>query len=89
MYTVLRFFSYCIIINEVFLPCQYARTELIKNNQSPQFTKAIEIEYRFEELQKLKFTIYDLDNATVSLGDDDFLGEIECSLGEVCTIAAV
>ncbi len=73
----------------MFLPCQYARTELIKNNQSPQFTKAIEIEYRFEELQKLKFTIYDLDNATVSLGDDDFLGEIECSLGEVCTIAAV
>ncbi len=34
-------------------------------------------------MQKLKFSVYDLDNATVSLGDDDFLGEIECSLGEV------
>lgn len=68
---------------------QYARTELIKNNQNPQFTKSIEIEYRFEELQKLKFTVYDLDNTTVSLGDDDFLGEIECSLGEVCACMCV
>ena len=42
------------------------------------------MEYRFEEAQKLRFSIYDLDNETASLGDDDFLGSIECSLGEVC-----
>ena len=41
------------------------------------------MEYRFEEAQKLKFAVYDLDNATASLGDDDFLGALECSLGEV------
>ena len=27
--------------------------------------------------------MYDLDNTTPSLGDDDFLGQIECTLGEV------
>ena len=41
------------------------------------------MEYRFEEAQKLKFSVYDLDNDTASLGDDDFLGSIECTLGEV------
>ena len=62
---------------------QYARTELIKNNLNPEFSKAIELDYRFEEVQKLKFSVYDLDNDTSSLSDDDFLGGLECTLGEV------
>ena len=41
------------------------------------------MEYRFEEAQKLRFAVYDLDNETASLADDDFLGSLECSLGEV------
>jgi hypothetical protein len=41
------------------------------------------LEYRFEEAQKLRFAVYDLDNETASLADDDFLGSLECSLGEV------
>ena len=45
----------------------------------------IEIEYRFEEVQNLKFMVYDLDNATSRLDDDDFLGCIQCTLGEVST----
>ena len=65
------------------MPSQYTRTELIKNNQNPSFTKAVAIDYQFEEVQKLKFVVYDLDNDTASLGDDDFLGELECTLGEV------
>ena len=44
------------------------------------------MEYRFEEVQKLRFVVYDLDNETATLDDDDFLGSIECSLGEVFTI---
>lgn len=34
-------------------------------------------------VQKLKFGIYDIDNKTVELSDDDFLGECECTLGQV------
>ena len=35
-------------------------------------------------MQRLKFNVYDLDNESASLADDDFLGCLECSLGEVC-----
>ena len=56
---------------------------MIKNSLNPEFAKVINMEYRFEELQKLKFSVYDIDNATDSLGDDDFLGSLECTLGEV------
>ena len=34
-------------------------------------------------VQKLKFTVYDVDNETVKLADDDFLGTMECTLGQV------
>ena len=34
-------------------------------------------------VQKLKFGIYDIDNKTIELSDDDFLGEFECTLGKV------
>ncbi len=41
------------------------------------------MDYRFEEVQNLKFSVYDIDNDTVGLDDDDFLGAIECTLAEV------
>jgi hypothetical protein len=37
----------------------------------------------FEEVQKVKVAVYDLDNDTPQLGDDDFLGQVECTLGQV------
>ena len=37
-------------------------------------------------VQKLKFAVYDIDNETSALGDDDFLGDMECNLGQVCKI---
>lgn len=39
--------------------------------------------YHFEMVQKLRFVVYDIDNDTPSLEDDDYLGNIECTLGEV------
>ena len=41
------------------------------------------MDYYFEMVQKLKFAVYDVDNETSSLGDDDFLGAMECTLGQV------
>ena len=55
----------------------------MKNNLNPDFAKGITLDYFFEMVQKLKFSVYDVDNATSSLGDDDFLGEMECTLGQV------
>lgn len=56
---------------------------MILNNLNPNFAKTFVIDYFFEEVQKLKFCVFDIDNATHSLEDDDFLGEIECTLGNV------
>ena len=43
------------------------------------------MDYYFEEVQKLKIAVYDIDNSTVQLDDDDHLGSTECTLGEVST----
>jgi Ca2+-dependent lipid-binding protein len=62
---------------------EYARTEQIKNNQNPQFVKAVEMTYQFEVIQKLRFAVYDVDNDSASLSDDDFLGSMDCTLAEI------
>ncbi|XP_064363859.1 copine-3-like [Dromaius novaehollandiae] len=59
------------------------RTERIKNSLNPKFAKKFLIDYYFELVQKLKFGIYDIDNKTFDLSDDDFLGEFECTLGQI------
>ena len=59
------------------------RTENINNCLNPQFAKSFFVDYFFEEVQKLRFSVYDIDNRTPSLDDDDFLGQIECTVGEV------
>ncbi|XP_053401185.1 copine-3-like isoform X2 [Mercenaria mercenaria] len=62
---------------------EHGRTENVKNSLDPDFTKAFAIDYLFEEVQKVKVAVYDLDNSTPKLGDDDFLGQIECTLGQI------
>ncbi|CAB4000097.1 copine-3-like isoform X2, partial [Paramuricea clavata] len=62
---------------------EYGRTERVGNNLNPEFSKTITINYYFEMVQKLKFIVYDVDNETVQLGDDDFLGSMECTLGQI------
>uniref|UniRef100_A0A2R9C242 Copine-1 n=1 Tax=Pan paniscus TaxID=9597 RepID=A0A2R9C242_PANPA len=63
---------------------ELGRTERVRNCSSPEFSKTLQLEYRFETVQKLRFGIYDIDNKTPELRDDDFLGGAECSLGQVC-----
>lgn len=41
------------------------------------------MDYKFEEVQKLKFALYDIDSPNQRLTDHDFLGEMECTLGHV------
>lgn len=67
----------------IFLASQVGRTEKVQNCLNPKFAKKFLIDYHFEIVQKLKFGIYDIDNKTVDLSDDDFLGELECTLGQV------
>lgn len=62
---------------------QVARTEKVQNCLNPKFAKKFVIDYYFEMVQKLIFGIYDIDNKTVDLSDDDFLGQLEVTLGQV------
>ncbi|XP_034027635.1 copine-3-like isoform X2 [Thalassophryne amazonica] len=56
---------------------------MILNCLNPKFAKKFVINYYFEMVQRLKFCVYDIDNDTYDLDDDDFLGEIECTLGQI------
>ncbi|XP_070708668.1 copine-3-like isoform X2 [Pempheris klunzingeri] len=62
---------------------EVGRTEKVQNCLSPKFAKKFLIDYYFEVVQKLQFGIYDIDNKTIDLSDDDFLGQLECTLGQV------
>ncbi|XP_066579405.1 copine-3 isoform X1 [Amia ocellicauda] len=62
---------------------EVGRTERVNNCLHPKFAKKFDIDYYFEIVQKLKFAIYDIDNKTIDLSDDDFLGELECTLGQI------
>uniref|UniRef100_A0A7N6ARQ9 C2 domain-containing protein n=1 Tax=Anabas testudineus TaxID=64144 RepID=A0A7N6ARQ9_ANATE len=62
---------------------EIGRTERIMNCLSPKFSKTFVIDYYFEMVQKLKFDVYDIDSDNCSLRDADFLGQMECTLGQV------
>jgi len=57
------------------------------NCLNPKFSKSFVVDYYFEMVQKLRFEIYDIDSENCSLQDADFLGELECTLGQVSTFA--
>ncbi|XP_052824651.1 copine-8 isoform X2 [Octopus bimaculoides] len=62
---------------------EFGRTEIIWNNLNPDFVKKFIIHYFFEESQKLKFEIYDVDSKSANLDKHDFLGKLECTLAEI------
>uniref|UniRef100_A0A4W6CME2 Copine-3 n=1 Tax=Lates calcarifer TaxID=8187 RepID=A0A4W6CME2_LATCA len=64
---------------------ELGRTERLKNTSSPSFSQRLRLDYHFETVQNLKLGVYDIDNSTSDLGDDDYLGGVELTLGQVCT----
>ena len=64
------------------------RTETIDNNLHPEWQKKFVLQYKFEERQLLKFEVYDADDKSSNLDNHDFIGSIECSLGEIVAASA-
>jgi len=62
---------------------EFGRTEKIQDTHHPRWETKFIIDYRFEERQLLKLAVYDIDSRNAKLDDHDFLGDVECSLGEV------
>ena len=62
---------------------EHGKTEIIYDNLNPVFTKPFKIEYNFEEHQKLKFEVYDIDSETKKLTNQEFIGYTEITLGSI------
>ena len=63
------------------------RTEIIRSSINPVFSKVILVDFYFEEVQRLRFELHDISSAHNGLRDTDFLGAMECTLGQVwCTL---
>lgn len=58
---------------------ELGRTEMIKKCRNPEFSTHVEIEYRFEEVQNLKFRIY----SGGKVSEDTFLGGVDCTVGQL------
>uniref|UniRef100_A0A8C2D3L4 Copine-2 n=2 Tax=Cyprinus carpio TaxID=7962 RepID=A0A8C2D3L4_CYPCA len=62
---------------------ELARTETAVNNLNPVFGVKFQVDYHFEEVQKLKFAMFDEDKCSTQLYEHDFLGEFTCTLGVI------
>lgn len=64
--------------------CELGRTEGVKDNLSPVFTKSILIYYYFEEVQPLKFMVVDIDSPTRKHPEkNEVVGEIETTVSAI------
>ena len=66
---------------------EIGKSEVVKDSLNPRFIKGFQVEYRFEERQKFKVAVYDVDDFTDpnNLEAHDFIGEYEFLLHEVVT----
>lgn len=58
---------------------EFGRTEIIKDNLNPNFTKTFQYDYIFETQQHIKFDIIDIDDAT----SFDFIGSATTNIGNI------
>lgn len=62
---------------------EIGRTEQIKNDLNPRWSTRIKLDYHFEQEQRIRIAIYDIDSRSKDLGVHDALGEVETTLGNV------
>lgn len=58
-------------------------TEQIKDNANPDFATAFSVSYFFEKVQDFKFVFLDGDGKEDDLSDDDKIGEIQVTMGQL------
>jgi len=65
------------------------RTEILRNCLDPEFATKTTIAYHFEETQKMKFELYDIDSSSRRLSEHDFLGGCQISLGQIVAAGSI
>ncbi|KAM6450866.1 copine-4 isoform 1-T1 [Liasis olivaceus] len=59
------------------------RTEVIRTCINPIFSKLFTVDFYFEEVQRLRFEVHDISSNHNGLKEADFLGGMECTLGQI------
>ncbi|KAL4617170.1 copine-4 isoform X2 [Arapaima gigas] len=59
------------------------RTEVIRSALNPTFSKVFTMDFYFEEVQRLRFELYDISSSHNGIKEADFLGATECTLGQI------
>jgi hypothetical protein len=49
---------------------------ICRDDLNPKFVRPIVMDYRFEEVQTLKFMCYDIDDVNSNLQQQDYIGEV-------------
>ncbi|KAJ0399790.1 hypothetical protein ATCC90586_009830 [Pythium insidiosum] len=62
---------------------EIGRTETVTNCANPTFTKSLELDYFFEEVQRLRLEVFDRDDASEALAKHDFLGCVELTVAQL------
>lgn len=63
---------------------QVDRTEVVRSCVNPSYSKVFTLDFYFEEVQRLRFELYDINSSSLNgLKEADFLGSVECTLGQV------
>ncbi|XP_063694395.1 copine-3-like isoform X2 [Bolinopsis microptera] len=62
---------------------ELGRTERLNDTLNPKFQREITIDYRFEEVQKLGFYVFDIDDNNNDVNKAEFLGKCDCNLGQI------
>merc|ERR1711892_1572349 len=62
---------------------ELGKTETIDNTLNPHRQKKFILDFTFERRQILRFDVYDSDSDSSDQSDHDFIGRMECSLGEI------
>uniref|UniRef100_A0AAX7SP12 Copine-3 n=1 Tax=Astatotilapia calliptera TaxID=8154 RepID=A0AAX7SP12_ASTCA len=75
---------FCVLFHEVDGNwVELGRTETAVNNLNPVFGVKFQVDYHFEEIQKLRFAMFDEDKCATQLDEHDFLGAFVCTLGVI------
>lgn len=74
---------------DLFLIWQVDRTEVIRTCINPVFSKLFTVDFYFEEVQRLRFEVHDISSNHNGLKEADFLGGMECTLGQVRVTAII
>ncbi|XP_074510529.1 copine-4 [Sebastes fasciatus] len=59
------------------------RTEVIRSCVNPTYSKVFTLDFYFEEVQRLRLELYDINSNHNGLREADFLGSVECTLGQI------